>query len=276
MANWIERLLRLPPTPAAPESSAGSARIFHASPKYYRLRLIRWAAGQFGAATGLVFALGLMTVLPLGWLDNIQFGPLSLGGLLSSRLVFGLEIWALIFFVVQLPVTLLLVRLDYTQRWYIVTDRSLRIREGLRTVREKTMTFANIQNLSIRQNPLQRLLGIADLHVQTAGGGGKTAHGSSDDGENEGESLHLAIFRGVDNAEVIRDLLLDHLKRMRASGLGDPDETPGQESAPPELPTAGEVSDRLGQAVREARREAAALRGLLRARGDAWPARQEE
>ncbi len=262
MADWIERLLRLPPPPAAAESSPGSARIFHASPKYYRLRLIRWAAGQIGAATGLVFALGAMSILPLDWLDNVRFGPLSLGGLLSSRLVFGLEIWALIAFAVQLPVTLLLVRLDYTQRWYIVTDRSLRIREGLRTVREKTMTFANVQNLSIRQNPLQRLLGIADLRVRTAGGGGGKSDGGSDDDEDEDKSLHLATFRGVDNAEVIRDLLLDHLKRLRASGLGDPDEPPGQESAP----AAADEAVRLDQAVREARREAAALRSLLKAR----------
>jgi len=267
MTELIRWLLRLPPPPAAPEGSEGSARIFHASPKYYQLRLIRWTVAQFGAAAGLVFALGLMSVFHLSWLDQVELGPLSLGEILTSRPVFGLEIWAVIAFFVQLPVSFLMVRLDYTQRWYIVTDRSLRIREGLRTVREKTMTFANIQNLAIRQNPLQRLLGIADLQVQTAGGGEK-AHGSSEDKEDEGESLHMATFRGVDNAAVIRDLILERLKRMRASGLGDPDETPEGEPALPDVTAGDELSDRLGQAVRDARQEAAALRRLLKAPED--------
>ena len=54
-----------------------------------------------------------------------------------------------------LPLTFALVRLDYELRWYIVTDRSLRIREGVTSLRESTMTFANIQHIAVRQGPLQ-------------------------------------------------------------------------------------------------------------------------
>ena len=71
--------------------------------------------------------------------------------------------------IVQRLFALALVRLDFEKRWYLVTNRSLRVREGVVKLREMTITFANIQNISISQGPIQRLLGIADLRVDTAG-----------------------------------------------------------------------------------------------------------
>jgi uncharacterized membrane protein YdbT with pleckstrin-like domain len=124
----------------------------------------------------------------------------------------------------QIPFTYALVRLDYELRWYIVTDRSLRIREGIARVREMTMTFANIQNVTIRQGPLQRLLGIADVRVRTAGGGAGESEGEHGQGKDERTSMHIGYFRGVDNAQEIRELIFDRLRRLRSAGLGDPDD----------------------------------------------------
>ena len=98
-------------------------------------------------------------------------------------------------------IALALVRLDFEKRWYLVTDRSLRVREGVVKVREMTITFANIQNISISQGPIQRLIGIADLRVDTAGGGP-----SRGDKKGGGESLYTVRFRGVDNANEIGTL----------------------------------------------------------------------
>lgn len=81
------------------------------------------------------------------------------------------------------------------------------------------MSFANVQQVVVTQGPLQRLLGIADLRVQSAGGGGDHHE------RGEGESLHTGVFHGVDNAHEIRDLILDRLRAFRQAGLGDPDET---------------------------------------------------
>ena len=92
---------------------------------------------------------------------------------------------------------------------YMITDTSLRIREGLIVVRERTMTFANIQNLSICQGPLQRLLGIADLKVRTAGGGGGQGQGQGQAEKTGSANMHLGYFRGVDNAAEIRELAHD-------------------------------------------------------------------
>ena len=82
---------------------------------------------------------------------------------------------ALLAFVGQAALTYFSLRLNYEMRWYKVTDRSLRIRAGVWNVHEMTMTFANVQNISITQGPLERLFGISDVRVETAGGGGGTA-----------------------------------------------------------------------------------------------------
>ena len=109
-------------------------------------------------------------------------------------------------FVVQFLATFVAVRLEYEQHWYIVTDRSLRIRTGLFRVQESTMSFANLQQVQVSQGPLQRLLGLADVQVQSAGGGGAEEHKPGADA-----SLHTGIFHSVANAPEIRDLILDRL-----------------------------------------------------------------
>ena len=70
----------------------------------------------------------------------------------------------------QLPITFAILRLDYELRWYIVTDRAARLREGIVTLKEMTFTLANVQDIRLRQGPLQRLLGLADVELRTAGG----------------------------------------------------------------------------------------------------------
>ena len=122
-------------------------------------------------------------------------------------------------YLAQIPFTFALRRLDYELRWYIVTDRSLRIRTGLVRLQESTMSFANLQQVEVKQDPIQRLLGLTDVHVQSAGGGGHDpSKGKSED------SLHTGIFHSVDNAKEIRDLILERLRRFRQAGLGDPDD----------------------------------------------------
>lgn len=135
-------------------------------------------------------------------------------------LVVVLEILGVLFFVVQSLVSYAVLRLDYEQRWYMVTDRSLRIRSGVWSVWEMTMSFANLQQVAVSQGPLQRWLGLADLKVESAGGGGSATTGQ----QGQTRSLHVGFFHGVGNAEEIRDLILARLREYRETGLGDPDE----------------------------------------------------
>lgn len=131
----------------------------------------------------------------------------------------------ILLFLAQIPVTLLAVRLNFEQHWYVVTDRSLRIRTGIFNVHESTMSFANLQQVVVSQGPLQRLLGLADVRVQSAGGDGGDEHKSGG-----AASLHTGVFRGVVNAHEIRDLILARLRHFRHAGLGDPEDEAG---APP-------------------------------------------
>src|SRR5207247_118797 len=94
---------------------------------------------------------------------------------------------------------------------------SLRIRRGIWLIHETTITFENVQNVEIRQGPLQRYFGIADVHIDTAGGGGEkhAKHG------NLTSAGHRGLIEGVADAVGIRDLILARLERSKKAGLGD-------------------------------------------------------
>jgi hypothetical protein len=247
------RLLRVPPAPDAP-SGDQEVSIFRASPNYFRYQLLRWGLKTAAAVAGLVFGVGMLRAVP-GWLGGrFSVGPMLVTESLLALVLGLLEGAAILGFAIQALVSLALLRLDFEQRWYIVSDRSLRIREGLVRLHEKTMTFANLQNVSIRQGPLQRLLGIADLEVRTAGGGG-----SREDETESHDDLHVAYFRGVADAGVIRDTIRDRLRLYSDSGLGDPDDVRG---AGEELAAAGDAAAVL-TAAHSVLRETTLLRKQL-------------
>jgi uncharacterized membrane protein YdbT with pleckstrin-like domain len=239
--SWREQTLHLLRVPARPEPPPGSPPLlFRAAPNFFRYRLIGWGLKQLLALAGLVWALSF-----IGWVSETRT-PRFVIWLLQAGEVFG---W--IAFGFEFVFGWMLLRLDYEMRWYMLSDRAIRIREGITTVREKTIALANVQNISVRQGPLQRALGIADVEVKTAGGGGPS---SDTDKSKGGEPMHVAYFRGVDNAEEIRDLVREGVRVQRNAGLGDPDEP---ESAAP-------ADDDAMAAVAEMLAEARALRALAR------------
>lgn len=277
MTTLRERLLRLLRVPHAPSAPAGdeNIRVFRAAPKYYGYRLVRWVLTNSGALIGLLWSLA--TIRGASWWTG-EGGSVSIGipanfqvpgsiGSLSLASVFAvLEVIGIIGVAVHAVASLALLRLDFEQRWYIVSDRSLRIRAGLVRMREKTMTFANIQHVTLKQGPLQRLLGIADLQVRTAGGGG-----AGDEKDKNKDDLHVAYFRGLADAEHIRDSIRERLRRYADAGLGDPDDggsevTSATARAPSrDASSAGQrpVPTALVEAARALADEAALLRARL-------------
>ena len=241
--------MRVPPEPRAPAGSEGSAEVFRASKRYLQLKLIRWAGGQVMTLLGLVAALAFLHLVGSGQIEVLDEIPHRA---IILRFMGWAEVIGIVGFLVQLPVSLFLVLLDWEMRWYIVTDRSLRIREGVWRVNEMTMTFANVQEVSIRQGPIERLFGIADLRVRTAGGGGRVGPNQP---QNEEKSGHIGFFRGVDNAPAIRDLILERLKQLRDAGLGDPDQPQTEAEA-----SAEGIPSGLLDAAHEMLAEAQALR----------------
>lgn len=203
------RVLRVPPEPEAPPGDPATLRTFRASPRYFRYRVTRWLLKQIGAVIGLFFGYFAFRA----FLGRVGFDHIFVA---LAEVVF------IAGFIIQLPVSYAIMRLDFELRWYILSDRSLRIREGIVSVREQTMTFANIQNLEIRQNPLEQIFGISNVAVRAAGGGpgSKGPPGQS----GSGSDMHEARFQGVDNAEEIRAVIRERVRLHRDAGLGDPDE----------------------------------------------------
>jgi membrane protein YdbS with pleckstrin-like domain len=243
LKTLVLRFAKVPPEPRAPAGSPESIRTFRSAPNYWKYLLVAWGLKH---ATG-AFAIFAFLSMTAAW-------KAASGGIVPGAL-HVLEMFALGFYLVQMPFSLAATRLNYEMRWYIVTDRSLRVREGIFGVREMTLTFANVQNIAIRQGPLQRLLGIADVVVRTAGGGSVT---SDHAGERHalGSTMHTATLRAVAEPGQVRDLILDRLRRLRDAGLGDPDDRQHQGLTA----GSGNSADALRAAARELLEEARALR----------------
>ena len=240
--NLCEEVLRIPREPQPPPGDEAKTRIFLAAPNYYKYLLMLWALKTVLTVVIILFILvGPMAAVFANWAHL---------GKTAKALMLAAEAFGLIAALASAVFRLALVRLDFEKRWYLVTDRSLRVREGILQMREATVTFANIQNISISQGPIQRLLGIADLRVDTAGGGGT----AGTHGEHGMTNMHMVKFRGVDNANQIKELMQQRLRQLKDSGLGDHDD---HHAAQPEPVS----SSNFLEALREVRAEAQALRG---------------
>jgi membrane protein YdbS with pleckstrin-like domain len=242
LGQRLLQFLRVPPEPTPPAGSHDSVQIFRADRNFYRLLLLKWVAKQLGVVIGTITTLHFVSAWTETLPENIAFW------------IRCAEWLGLIGVFAQMPFTYALVRFDYDLRWYIVTDRSLRIRSGIWEIREMTLTFANIQQITVEQGPLQRWLGLADLMVRTAGGGGS---GEDNHQPQAGRHtpMHIGVFHGVGNAGEIRDLILDRLRRWRDAGLGDPEDStsahlPSSPAEPPTLVSDAQV-DSLRQAIVE-------------------------
>jgi membrane protein YdbS with pleckstrin-like domain len=244
-------VLRVPPPPVPPQGDE-DVRVFRAAPAYFHYKVLVWLMTQGASAVALIIGIAFVVGEASEAVRAAPNGPFLLPPAVFQFMFLVGEAVAVIGFLGQLVLSGLVLRLDFEQRWYMVSDRSLRIREGIVKVEEKTMTFANIQQVAIRQNPVQRWLGIADLEVRTAGGGGGKQQ------EQRGKAdLHAGYFRGVSDAPLIRDAIRDRLRRHADAGLGDPDD---HEPAPAAaLPT----SPDLATAAAMLRDEARALRVAL-------------
>jgi membrane protein YdbS with pleckstrin-like domain len=244
LKGLLLRLAKVPPEPLDPMGDVQSLRVFRAAPDYLRYIIAGWVIAQTSVLIGGVIGL------------TASFVAISRTGA-PAIITASIAVIGLLVLLMQAIVTYFWLRLNYELRWYKVTDRSLRIRSGVWNVHEMTMTFANVQNISIAQGPLERLFGISDVRVETAGGGKSSPHGKGDG--LGGVNLHVGVFRSVDNPEEIRDLMLERLRRLRDTGLGDLDDTRDHGATPARVAGLGAGSEMLNVLV-AFRDEARALR----------------
>ncbi len=168
-----------------------------------------------------------------------------LGGVLTAPL------WLFVIIVPDI-VAYIAIHLRYDTTWYVLTDRSMRIRRGIWSIYETTITFENIQNVHIAQGPIQRWFGFANLMVMTAGGGGMG---------HEGQAMgsHVGLMEGLENAAELRERIL--VRSQLNSGLGDErgSEHAGSSAIVPKSQHQFAVSSQNVQLLREIREQTGRL-----------------
>ncbi|MEZ6135198.1 MAG: PH domain-containing protein [Pirellulaceae bacterium] len=174
------------------------------------------AIRSFRPSEGFLRYLKLFFWIGLTIFDGLLF--IGMVALLISFPIVGLIAAPFIIAIMVLPdiVAYIAIHLRYDTTWYVLSDRSMRIRRGIWNIHETTITYDNIQNVSIRQGPVQRYFGFSDVLVETAGGGAavQTSEGASVAG-------HHGLLEGIGNAEEVRDLILAKWQSSRSTGLGD-------------------------------------------------------
>ena len=199
----IAWLLRIPSEPAEiPVDSGELIRSFHPSPNRLRLRRVQIILGTTAALlVNIAVLLGQMMMS-----DSFSFSVTLFDWSNISLFLAPLFLLAGLFRLITL-------RLQYDCTWYVLTERALRIRRGLIVIKETTITYANIQNISLQQGPVERLFSLSNIKVETAGGGG---------GDAKDDSLgHSGQIQGVEDAELLRDLMMDQVRLHRSGGLGE-------------------------------------------------------
>lgn len=196
----LVRWLRVPDEPpSAPPGGGDVVRSLRPAPGFLRyLKVSFW-----------VLALILDAVILGVWVLILAANPIA--GVITAPVFWGLAI-------IPDIVGYVAVHVRYDTTWYVVTERGVRVRRGVWVIAENTITFENVQNVSVKQGPLQRYLGIADVVIQTAGGGGSSVEG--------GGGSHQGVLEGVDDAEALRTLIMQRAEASRSAGLGDDREEP--------------------------------------------------
>lgn len=191
LTKWF-RVPRQPPTlPAADDSVITS---FRPSDNYLRyLKVFFW-----------IGCLAIDVLLVILWIVIAIAAPLI-----------GILITPLMLIVMFIPdiVAFVAIHLKFDTTWYVLSDRSMRIRRGIWIIHETTITFENIQNVRLTQGPIERYFGFANLVVETAGGG-------SAEGEVHGQA-HQGIMVGLANASEVRDRIMAKVRQFQSAGLGD-------------------------------------------------------
>jgi membrane protein YdbS with pleckstrin-like domain len=233
-AGWmvLRRLLRVPEeAPELPPGRHEWARSFRPADAWFRYLILKHVLG-WGLALALAVVVGAVALLDAGG---------------AAVLIVGAGVLLVLFFFIA---GLVAIPLRFDTTWYVMTDRALRLRSGIWTIQEMTVTFENVQNVRVRRGPIQRFLGIGDVTVETAAVG----HADPSQGTTSASS---AVIAGVDDPVDIRDRIIERMRMSRSAGLGD--EAAGARRA--RVEGAGQWSPAHLELLRGIRDEVRAMRG---------------
>lgn len=194
----LVRWFRVPQQPPAlPSVDGESVDVYRAAPGYLRYRRIGYWIGLVIAF--LVFFVGLAAF-------TVAIPPLGI--------VLALPVLMLFAFLSVLNYVALY--LEYDTTWYAVGESSVRARSGVWINREITVNYDNVQNVSVKQGPLQRRFGISDVRIDTAG---MLSAGN----QYQSASAAGVSLVGLSNAEEVKRLIQKRCDASQSAGLGDED-----------------------------------------------------
>lgn len=152
--------------------------------------------------------------------------------------------YVLLFFVVNalwlVPTFALLIPLYYRSIRYELRDDEIVVLKGVITRSVKVVPYRTVTNLVLDRGPVDRLLGLGTLKVETAG--------------FSGQARSEAILAGLRDYDAVQALVREELRRYRAfSGATTTEGIPAVEAEP------GQVFGQLLQEVRE-------IKAILRSR----------
>lgn len=152
-------------------------------------------------AVWLFFVQGL-----LGWIFLFVFLGLWIIPLILKtgfiKTIFSLMVFL---FIILLIFSYIFARLTYHYYRYELTERGFRKESGIIWKRYVTIPYDRIQNVDINRGLIARLLGLSDLHIQTAGAGGVAL----------GEGRLPGLSKDI--AEQVRDEVLDRSRVSRGN-----------------------------------------------------------
>lgn len=113
----------------------------------------------------------------------------------------------ILFFVVWVLLSYIFAKLSYKYWRYQSVGTSIKIEKGVIWKKYISIPYNRIQNVDIYRGVLARLLGLSDVHIQTAGYSMPRRSGFGSEGRLPG--------LGVAVAEKLRDELIDKIKTNR-------------------------------------------------------------
>jgi len=142
----------------------------------------------------------ILLFLPIALMFIMQVEPVL-------SLIF-LGFWLLLFACVLIYIPAFYNTLEYT-----IDNDAVRLKKGVFWRRRTSVPYGKITNVDITQGPVERLFGISQLHVQTAGSSGA-----------QNVKAELIIY-GIRDCEALKDTIMGRIG-MRATSAPMAEDTP--------------------------------------------------
>jgi len=149
----------------------------------------------------------------------VVFYAISLIGIAISEGNFSgvIFLWLIPIFIIYLLFCYVIARLAYRNWKYELSEKAVKLEKGIIMKKYVSIPYNRIQNVDIYRTLLARILGLSELHIQTAGYSGGSSSGllrrsaGSTEGNIPGIDPHLA--------EQIREELVKRAETVSRQGL---------------------------------------------------------